>query len=308
MTKLSGFRKIKSVLGEEAERKKKELLEQVVKNEAENKKKYFSATKITTYKSCPLKYKFKYVDKINKKLISPSIALGTSFHKAMEYVHDCIVNNIEVTKEALDLIVEETLDRTLCDNMNDEEWKEFILTVKKDVNYYNDHKRKYTPLVINGVTCVEVPFDVQVKNPVTNEPLYNTFLQGSIDMITDDLKIIDFKTSSRSYTEQKVKYSVQPTVYSYAFRQMFNVSEQGIAFDVLIKREKSKSNPEGNPELRNFPTTRTTQDYVQLYNTIKEIIKAEKFNVFCPSHENSGAFCDSCPYNLECKNWSPIDD
>jgi putative RecB family exonuclease len=282
---------------------RQELL-QVVIEEIEKPRKNFSASKIDLFKSCPLKYKFKYVDKIEKKEENaPSLTMGITYHKAMEYIYFCIANKIKIDLDMCDKIVDEELDRSMCSYMSDIEWNEFVSKLKMIVRKYTNRRNKQTPLVIDGNIMSEVEFNVPMINPLTNEKLDNVYLIGFMDMIDENYKIIDFKTSSKAYSQDKVDTAMQMTVYSYAFRQMFNITESALEFDVAIKREASKSNPNGEPEFKNYTTFRTLNSHNVLFNTIKAIIKSEESGVFYPAYPGEGSFCKNCVYKTECESW-----
>ena len=50
-------------------------------------KKYFSYSKINTYKSCPQKYKIIYLDKIRKKNESIEAFMGKRVHEVLEWLY-----------------------------------------------------------------------------------------------------------------------------------------------------------------------------------------------------------------------------
>lgn len=275
-----------------------------LKDDLGNSKRFFSASKIGLFLTCPLKYKYKYIDKIKTDINAPSLTMGTAVHKCMEYIYDCKASGVKVDKKIIDNIIKESLDRNYCPDMDDIQWEEFCEYTKKLIYYYNSKKRKHKPLVVEGKVCSEVDFEMPFNDPVTGENKHNIYLRGSIDLISDDLKIIDFKTAARAYSLAKVDSSIQMTVYSYIFRQMFGVEEEEIMFDIIIKKQKTKSNPDGTPELRNFRTKRTERDYIKLYRLIEAIIKAEDNNVFYPSYPSEGTWCNYCDYSEYCEKWN----
>lgn len=277
-----------------------------LKDELGNPKKFFSASKVGLFLTCPLKYKFKYVDKIKTPINAPSLTMGTAVHKCMEYIYESKAFNQKVDVKIIDNIVDSEMDREYCPLLDDVEWEELKEYTKKLVKFYNSKKRKHKPMVIDDkYVCTEFDFQIPFNHPVTGENPKNIHLRGSIDLITEDYKIIDFKTAKRAYPIAKVDTSVQMTVYSYAFRELFGVEEEQLMFDVLIKKEKTKRNPTGEPELKNFRTKRTVNDYIQLYNIIDVILKSEEHGVFYPAFPAEGGWCNFCDFKSPyCEKWN----
>lgn len=61
-----------------------------------------SASKITTYLDCPLKYKFKYIDRIEPEEIQPGLALGSSFHRTIKHFYKRLMEGQNLTTEQLE--------------------------------------------------------------------------------------------------------------------------------------------------------------------------------------------------------------
>jgi hypothetical protein len=302
--KVVGFKK-NNILSEEADNRKKQM-EEILKS-TEEPKIYFSATKIDTFKTCPLKYKFQYIDKKEKnKENAPSLTFGVTYHKAMEYIYFCIVKNEKPDKEIINKIVEENLDRKMCTYMTDSEWEEFKKDCLKVILKYCSKRNKFSPLVVDGKICSELDFCIPLRNPITNEIYPNIYIRGTIDLLDENYNIIDFKTSSKAYSESKVNTAIQLTIYSYYFREYFKMVENGLLFDVAIKRHQSKSNPEGNPSFEVYKTSRSQKDYIRMFYLIMEMIKSEKYNNFYPNTPGDGNWCLNCEFKKDCENTLPI--
>ena len=306
--KVVGSRKNKSV-DTAKESIKAEALKAI--EATEKKKIYFSASKVQTFKNCPLQYKFKYVDKLDRpETDAPHLTFGITMHKAMEYIYNCIARGEKPDRDISEVIVDSSLSRVFCSTMDDNQWEAFrhqaIISIKK----YMNRRTLFSPMVIGGNVCTELDFGVQdkeraiqLKNPITNEKLDGVYIVGSIDLIDEDSNIIDFKTSYKSYTQEKVDTAIQATMYSYAFREMFNYVENGFIYDVIKKNNVTRSNPSGEPTFEKWYTWRNTNHYYQMFLTIEMILKSEKHGIFYPNYPNDGKNCLYCKFKPECQNW-----
>lgn len=63
----------------------------------------YSFSQLQTYKQCPLKYRYQYIDKVPKKIApqSPYLLLGSAVHHALEMLYKKIQYRSHVSKESL---------------------------------------------------------------------------------------------------------------------------------------------------------------------------------------------------------------
>ena len=74
---------------------------------------YVSYSKLDSYKSCPMKYKYTYIDKLEPKVKSRSLVVGSHIHKLIEQFY--LQRNQELLNK-----------RTYPDNLN---WRSYIIQV-----------------------------------------------------------------------------------------------------------------------------------------------------------------------------------
>lgn len=172
---------------------------------------YLSASAINTLLKCPRQYEFRYVQGLTKPA-NKSLALGSVTHEAFEtYYNDVLENNERFTGSQL---AELTLDSIIPDWIED---NETTLTTA-DVNDINrvvpDIVENYADKVGTHITPVsteqEVLFTLECGVP----------MKAYIDLVRvrgeDGRGIVDYKTSSKSWTLSRLQNSLQFMLYSYA--------------------------------------------------------------------------------------------
>ncbi len=146
----------------------------------------FSFSKLSLYEECPLKYKFKYVDKLPEKP-KPYFAFGNSVHAALEFFHD------PSHKEA------PPLDRLLAafkEEWDAKDWRakgypdpsrsdaDYQNGLKMLTGYYKKHHAAFAP-----------PFLVEYSTDVAVDGLLVRIIADKIEHAGNgELVLIDYKT------------------------------------------------------------------------------------------------------------------
>jgi len=175
----------------------------------------YSFSQIQTYLQCPLKYKFRYIDKIIPEFEENlNLILWTTVHDALEYLYTQINVFQKPTLEEIQQYFKNKFDENSknIDVLNKEKEEFLIRWLVYLENYY---KRKY-------------PFD-DVKIIWTEIQLYidlwdNIKFQGFIDRLdkTKEAFIInDYKTNKNLPPEDKTLYEEQLTLYALWVKQKY---------------------------------------------------------------------------------------
>lgn len=172
---------------------------------------YLSASAINTLLKCPRQYEFRYVQGLTKPA-NKSLALGSVTHEAFEtYYNDVLENNERFTGSQL---AELTLDSIIPDWIEDNETS-LTTTDVNDINrVVPDIVENYADKVGAHITPVsteqEVLFTLECGVP----------MKAYIDLVRvrgeDGRGIVDYKTSSKSWTLSRLQNSLQFMLYSYA--------------------------------------------------------------------------------------------
>lgn len=229
----------------------------------------FSQNSINTYRSCPLKFKFKYVDKLNWKQDDEgsrdyyeNLKLGSDFHLICERYFSNIPTGIEF--------------------LNNEEFNIWLEKIKRLIPIKDD--KLYLP-----------EYEVRYS-------LNNFKIQAKFDLVVvdkDSISIWDWKTENRKIEYKDVENRVQTLVY------LFLASETiGKIYNLDIDYENIKLSYY-QPEYYNEPITITYSNEKhninkkQLENYIVNILNTnynEEKNIKNIKH------CKFCEFNKLCNN------
>ena len=232
------------------------------------KLKYFcySQNSINTYKSCPLKFKFKYIDKINWKYDDiesrdyyESLRLGRDFHLLCErYFNNIPLGYIESEKFS--------------------KWIEKIkklVPIEKDYIYLPEYELR---LNING-------YKVQAK--------YDLLVLGN-----DSIEIYDWKTESRKIDYKNVENRMQTILYMFLAKEVIPKLENKNIDTNNIKMKYYQ------PEFDNEAITIVYSDDKHIKNKnkiINYLIMMQEDNY--EEHKNK-KHCQYCEFNKLCNNQS----
>jgi len=256
---------------------------------------YVSPSRLSCWLSCPLKWRFRYVDGIHTPT-TPALFVGKACHAGLEcyYRH----RQLGVTLEADDLarrmagswaalVDEEEMDFDSLDVEN--AMRQQVTDV---VRVYLDNVPKdEKPL------AVEVAAEAPLVDPVTSENL-GIPLVGVIDLVLDNEAgplIADFKTAARSSEPMEISNEIQLTSYAWLHRQITGQEEGGLEVRSLIKTKV--------PKVEFHPyAARTEAHFRRLFAVLREYVDAldsGKFN-FRPSFG-----CGLCDFRTgPCHTWT----
>ncbi len=245
----------------------------------------YSHSKLSTFEQCPLKFKYKYIDKIIPDIEKSIEAhLGTAVHAALEWIYTQVKEGQQVP----------TLDEVIV--CYSKEWeKDFsdkLVIVKKHLtakDYYNkgiqfliNYYTKYTPFN-DGTLELEKRINIKL-----NEHNITGFIDRVVHNIeTGEYEIHDYKTANSLPTQEKVDQDRQLALYSIAIKEdVGQDKEVTLVWHYLAHNQKIISK-------------RTNEQLEQLkVDTLKLIKKIEETTEFPPT---KGILCDWCEYKPTCK-------
>lgn len=261
--------------------------------------KHLSASSLSLYADCSLKFKFHYIDKIYKPISSIHLVYGSAIHKALEHLNISLLSE----KEGLEDVFQEfhnIWNKEIKKNdirqgfYSDKLYKMGINTLEKF--YYNNLDYE--------ILAIEQKFDVPIIYEDGKQEKYT--LYGLIDAIIkrkNNIIIVDYKTSKERYEKFKIDTSLQLEIYSYAFRWMIEngfidvgkkKKENFISYCVLLK---DYDNLNGDIKIQK----RKVDGYEKLLKTIKTTVKGIENEIFIP---NYNSMCKYCDYKKECLEWN----
>lgn len=187
----------------------------------------YSFSRIDTYNQCPLKYKYKYIDRIPvpKQDITADLILWTIVHSILEKLYKS-ANSFKIL-ELSELLQAYDIDRQK--QMSDYEKQGMEIKVKgwyvlddyvrrwrKYVEMYYDHNK---PFDQNNVISTESQINFFVDKD-------NKFAFGGkidrVDRIGDEFVVIDYKTNQKLPETKDTWYTDQIGLYAYGISQNYS--------------------------------------------------------------------------------------
>ncbi len=235
-----------------------------------------SASAVETYLECPLKYRFKRIDKIPESASRPQLTFGNIIHKVLERFHG---SEGDITEDQiLQILDEEWKSGEFTYMQREEKLKEQAVEMLKR---YVDNTKQEPPHVL----------DTELKFSFDLDGIHIVGMIDRIDNSPNGNKVVDYKTSKRS---TPAKNSVQLGIYSLYLQQTEDEKLAGIPETATLYFLRDKEQPEHSH-------TFTETDLDSIREKITGVARGIRARRFAPC---SGYHCDWCDYkNLACPAW-----
>jgi putative RecB family exonuclease len=244
----------------------------------------YSHSRLETFKNCPLKYKFNYIDKIKREEEGIEAFLGSRFHEVMEKIYKDLPFRKYSLNELLDFY-EDDWDKKYHDKIvitdNERKAKDYKEIGKK---FIEDYYKRYYPFNQGKVLGIERRVIINLDDKGEYK------LRGYIDRLDQakdrTYEIHDYKTSKSLPEQSKMDEDRQLALYQIGIQNMWNdvynveLAWHYVAFD---KEIRSKRTEEELDELKK--------------DTIDLIKKIESTREFLP---NQSILCGWCYYKDIC--------
>lgn len=246
---------------------------------------YYSNSKLSTYETCPLKYKLAYLDKLEVEEEGIEAFLGSRFHEAMEKLYQELPFRT-MTLEEVKAYYEERWKKNFHD-------KVVIVAPERTADDYfrlglkfiEDYYRRYYPFNRNRVLGLEQKVEIDLDG--TGRYVIIGYVDR-IDLTPEGvIEIHDYKTSSSLPEQAQADADRQLALYQLGVKKKwpwassFRLVWHYVAFDLEIV------------------STRTSEQLEQLKQEIKQLIdRIEAEREFPPRESilcNWCAFRDYCP-------------
>ena len=249
----------------------------------------YSHSKLSTFEKCPLKYKYRYIDKKTPDIKQTIEAhLGKVVHNTLEWIYS------QVKQDKIPTI--EIIITYYTENWQ-EKYSEDILIVKSgltDKDYFNkgvqflvDYYNEHHPFKDGTIECekkIWITLDEQKKYKIL----------GFIDRLvynfkTNEYEVHDYKTANNLPTQEGIDNDKQLALYSIAIKELFgHDKEVRLIWHYLAHNKKIES-------------TRTNEQLRQLRQDILDLInKVEATETF---PHNKSPLCGWCEFRPSCEGW-----
>lgn len=240
-----------------------------------------SYSALDTFQTCPLKYKFQEIDKI-KTPKSKEAVFGSTVHSTMKFIHT-------------PGILSPTLDQAMEHFQNSwnpavfEDENEERAAFSQGIKIIQDYYQKNNPANFN-IIDLESRFQIEIGEKENKHIVLGII--DRIDKTEDGFEIIDYKTTKKMPSQEKVDNDLQLSVYLQAF-----LSRYPKEIDNLEKIKVSLYYLKHGVKLTSQRSLQSLKENEQLFLDTIKIIEASKFE------PTVSPLCDWCGYQNRCPMW-----
>lgn len=240
-----------------------------------------SYSSLDSYQNCPLKYKFKEIDHI-KEPKSKEAVFGSTLHDTMKFVH-----TPGILSPTLDQAMEHFANawNPAVFDSPDEERAAFSQGVKIIQDYY----KKNNPADFN-IANLESRFQIEI-GANDNKHIVSGIIDR-IDRTEDGWEIIDYKTTKKMPSQEKVDNDIQLSVYLKGF-----LSRYPKEIENLDKIKVSLYYLKHGVKLTAKRTAEQLEKCEQIFLDNIKLIEDKKFE------PNTSPLCDWCGFQSRCPMW-----
>ncbi|MDP1833462.1 MAG: PD-(D/E)XK nuclease family protein [Candidatus Moranbacteria bacterium] len=234
-----------------------------------------------TYQNCSLKYKFQNIDHI-KTPKSKEAVFGSTVHETMKFIH-----TPGILSPTLDQAMEHfsnSWNPAVFDSADEER-----AAFSQGVRIIQDYYQKNNPANFN-IVDLESRFQIEIGT-ADNKHIISGIIDR-IDKTDDGYEIIDYKTTKKMPSQEKVNNDLQLSVYLQAFlsrypKEIENIDKLKVSLYYLKHGVK-------------LSATRTVEQLKKSEQLFLDVIKLIEEGRFEP---NITPLCDWCGYQNICPMW-----
>jgi putative RecB family exonuclease len=237
---------------------------------------------LDTYLSCPLKYKYQNIDKIREPKSKEQV-FGTLVHSAMHFIHTPALVP-PTLEEAVNFFSQnwsgDTFDKEI------EERAAFSQGVKMIQNYYSKNDpADFTIVDLESRFEIEIGDDQMGRHTIAG-------IIDRIDKTENGYEIIDYKTTKKMPSQEKVDENLQLSIYLKAFLDRYPKEIDRIG-DITVSLYFLKHGVK-------LSSTRTMEQLAVLDRSFLDVIAEIEAERFDPT---LSPLCDWCGYQRICPLW-----
>jgi len=230
-----------------------------------------SYSSISTYETCPAKYKFQYEDRLPTQG-SPALSFGDSLHRALRRFHDRPVPVAPTLPELHEMLEGEWLSDGYRDQAEERLYRDHAWQVLAEYHTANADSFRIP-------AALEFRFTVEVEG---------VQISGVIDRMDripgGGYEIIDYKTNRRLPPKAVVDRDLQLSVYYLAAKEIWGIEPERLTLYFLLPGER----------MTTVRTPADADDVRRRIATVAERIEAGKFE------PRQNPLCDWCDFQRLC--------
>lgn len=241
-----------------------------------------SYSSLETYKNCPLKYKFKHIDRVPEPK-SKEAQFGTLIHSVLNYVHTPTLVPPTV-EQAINYFVKDWKPEVYEDEF--EERSAFTQGIQMIQQYYEQND-----IASANIVDLESRFAIEIGNEESGKHVVSGIIDR-IDKTKDGYEIIDYKTARKMPSQDKVDNDIQLSIYLRAFLERYPKEKEHLE-NITVSLYYVKHGVK-------LSSTRTKEDLEKLEARFLDVIKAIESAEFEPI---LSPLCEWCGYKKLCPLW-----
>jgi putative RecB family exonuclease len=253
---------------------------------------YVSWSAISTFRTCPLKYKFRYIDGLPEESVSSSLIFGTGIHSAVEQHYQAILSGEE----------QPTVERLMFAYRSawlphDPDAIQFGSTETR--NSLDALAAKMLTAFLNSPAASVQGRVLGVEEEIRGMLVEGVpDLYGRVDLLTEDsdsLVITDIKTSRGKWSQEQVEDSgEQLLLYSHLASEISPGKKIATRFLVLTKTKE--------PVVEEHVRDVVPEAVKRTLAGVERVWRAIDSGVFYPAPSTMS--CSSCGYRTACREWA----
>jgi len=250
-----------------------------------------SASQLVGYSMCARKYAAQYVYGLESEFTSLPLIMGTVVHSGIEWwFGERLEGRSPTIEQALEVVSADLVAATAGVNVR---WKEATpesLEAQASglVRLYLEERGDLP------VAAVEVAFSLELEHPAPEGQFLPRPLKGYFDLVLEDGKVIEIKTSSKAWPESFLERHLQIGAYASVWNALHGGPSQ-VEVHVLVKNKK--------PRLDVIQIERGEANSAWWFGAAQAIEEAIVAGHFPPS---PGPLCVECEYQRTCARWGEV--
>jgi len=253
---------------------------------------YISWSAISTFRTCPLKYKFRYIDGLPEESVSSALIFGTGIHTAIEQHYQALLAGDP--KPDLDALLFAYRSAWL---LHDPDAIQF--GSKETRESLDDLASRMLTAFLNSPAASVSGRVLGVEEEIRGMLVEGVpDLYGRVDLLTEDadsLVVTDIKTSRGKWSPEQVEDSrEQLLLYSHLASEISPGKKIATRFLVLTKTKE--------PVVEEHVREVETRAVKRTLAGVGRVWRAIESGVFYPAPSTMN--CASCGYRAACRAWA----
>lgn len=249
---------------------------------------HVSVSQVKTYLRCPRQYFFRYVVAAEPEFVPRNLVLGSAVHEGLAAFYRSVMETSESPEQDVGLAaLHATLEAAKKNRVPLEEGEDDLEAVGTGLLRVFYETVYQDPAVVVGV---EVPFAIELHDPVTGEVLEER-LVGALDLVIREGEkhvVVEHKTAAKKWSQDQIQHDIQLSAYKLVAGKL-GLGDVGLRLQILTKTRK--------PAMVVENAERGDRDIQDFMATVVGVLRAVDAAVFYPVRTS---MCGGCAFQRRC--------